>query len=98
MCYYPPVTRIGIRELRQHASRYVELVKAGEVVEVTERGKLVALLVAPNPAMTSRDRLIAAGRVIPARAALHLPKRRRVAVGQRAASRELEELREERLE
>jgi len=31
------VERVGIRELRQHASRYVERVKAGEVVEVTER-------------------------------------------------------------
>ncbi|MEI7747347.1 MAG: type II toxin-antitoxin system prevent-host-death family antitoxin, partial [Actinomycetota bacterium] len=35
--------RIGVRELRQHASRYLEIVKRGETVEVTERGNLVAL-------------------------------------------------------
>jgi prevent-host-death family protein len=97
MCYIVEMTRIGIRELRQHASRYLEQVKAGEVVEVTERGKLVALLVAPTPAATSRDRLIMSGRLIPARAALNLPKRRHVANGQRTASEELEEIRQERL-
>lgn len=36
--------RAGIRELRQNLSRYVERVKAGETVEVTERGRLVAVL------------------------------------------------------
>ena len=34
--------RIGVRQLRQHASRYLDRVKAGETVEVTERGRLVA--------------------------------------------------------
>lgn len=58
--------RIGVRELRQNASRYLALVKAGQTVEVTERGELVALLVSPTPAQTERDRLIAAGRLIPA--------------------------------
>jgi prevent-host-death family protein len=60
--------RIGIRELRQHASRYLDLVKAGETVEVTERGELVALLVPAPRADTVRDRLVAAGRLIPASA------------------------------
>ncbi len=58
--------RIGVRELRQNASRYLALVKAGETVEVTVRGELVALLVSPTPSQTERDRLIAAGRLIPA--------------------------------
>lgn len=58
--------RIGVRELRQNASRYLALVKAGETVEVTERGELVALLVSPQRSRTIRDRLIAAGRLIPA--------------------------------
>lgn len=57
--------RIGVRELRQNASRYLALVKAGETVEVTERGELVALLAPAGPARTARDRLIAAGRLIP---------------------------------
>lgn len=60
------MTRIGVRELRQNASRYLALVKAGETVEVTERGTLVALLVPPQRSDTARDRLVAAGRLIPA--------------------------------
>ncbi len=35
----------GIRELRQNLSRYIDRVKAGETIEVTERGKVVAALV-----------------------------------------------------
>lgn len=60
------MARIGVRELRQNASRYLALVKAGETVEVTERGALVALLVAPDRTRTVRERLIASGRLIPA--------------------------------
>lgn len=60
------MARIGIRELRQHASRYVALVKAGETVEITERGELVALLTSPTRSRTMRDRLVATGRLIPA--------------------------------
>lgn len=37
--------RIGIRELRQHASRYVARVARGEELEVTDRGRPVARLV-----------------------------------------------------
>lgn len=66
MCYSPVVERIGIRELRQNASRYLALVKAGETVEVTERGELIALLVPPQRSHTARDRLIATGRLLPA--------------------------------
>ena len=57
-----------MRELRQHASRYLALVKAGQTVEVTERGELVALLSPPSASMSRRARLIAAGRLIPASA------------------------------
>jgi prevent-host-death family protein len=37
--------RIGVRELRQHASRYLARVARGEVIEVTDRGRPVARLV-----------------------------------------------------
>jgi len=37
--------RIGVRELRQHASRYLARVRLGETLEVTERGRPVARLV-----------------------------------------------------
>lgn len=66
MCYIGWMDRIGIRELRQNASRYLARVKAGETVEVTDRGELVALLVPPQRSRTARDRLIAAGRLIAA--------------------------------
>lgn len=58
--------RIGVRELRQNATRYLALVKDGQTVEVTDRGSLVALLVPPQPAQQARDRLLASGRLIPA--------------------------------
>lgn len=37
--------RIGVRELRQHASRYLHRVSQGETLEVTDRGRPVARLV-----------------------------------------------------
>lgn len=37
--------RIGVRELRQHASRYLARVAAGASLEVTDRGRPVARLV-----------------------------------------------------
>ena len=67
--------RIGVRELRQNASRYLDLVKAGETVEVTERGRLVALLVPPAPATTARERLIASGQLLASSGPLQLPRR-----------------------
>jgi prevent-host-death family protein len=91
------MTRIGVRELRQHASRYLERVKAGEIVEVTERGKLVALLVSPIPAVSARDQLIASGRLVPAKSAFHLPERRQVVSGRETGTDVLTEQRQERL-
>ena len=91
------MTRIGVRELRQHASRYLEQVKAGEVVEVTERGKLVALLVSPSPAVADRDQLFASGRLVPAKGAFRLPERRKLDRGEATASEVLAELRRDRL-
>jgi prevent-host-death family protein len=91
------MTRIGVRELRQHASRYLEKVKAGEVVEVTERGKLVALLVSPTPAVAVRDQLIAFGRLVPAKSAFHLPERLKVVRGEATGTEVLTELRRDRL-
>jgi prevent-host-death family protein len=67
--------RIGVRELRQHASRYLDRVKAGETVEVTERGRLIAKLVPPDPAQDGRERLIESGRLIPSTGTLRLPRR-----------------------
>jgi prevent-host-death family protein len=54
--------RIGIRELRQHASRWVRRAAAGESFEVTDRGRPVARLVPPAPA-EGIERLRAQGRI-----------------------------------
>lgn len=70
----PGMERVGVRELRQHASRHLARVKAGETVEVTERGRLIALLVPPNAEMTARERLIASGQIAPAARPFQLPR------------------------
>jgi prevent-host-death family protein len=56
--------RIGVRELRQHASRYLARVARGEVLEITDRGRAVARMV-PIKADAWAD-LVSAGRVTPA--------------------------------
>lgn len=60
----------GIRELRNHLSRYLDRVRSGEEIVVTDRGEAVARLV-PLDEPRVLDRLIAAGLVDPA------PKRAR---------------------
>jgi prevent-host-death family protein len=57
---------IGIRELRQHASRYVRMAKEGRRVAVTERETLVAYLVPADEPASARARLEAAGAYRPA--------------------------------
>jgi prevent-host-death family protein len=59
---------VGIRELRGNLRAYLDRVRAGEEVVITERGRPVARL---GPARSKLDQLIAEGRVQPARA----PKR-----------------------
>lgn len=56
---------IGIRELRQRASKYLRAVEHGETIEVTDRGRPVALLV-PMPSANGIERLSASGRLVPA--------------------------------
>lgn len=53
--------RIGVRELRQHASRYLQRVADGEVLEVTDRGRAVARLV--PIAADAWDDLVSTGRI-----------------------------------
>lgn len=89
--------RIGVRELRQHASRYLDRVKAGETVEVTERGRLVAMLVPPEPATSARERLVASGRLIPASRPVRLPEPTPKRRGSPDTATALDELREDRL-
>ena len=88
--------RIGIRELRQHASRYLARVKAGETVEVTERGRLVALLAPPDPSASARERLVASGQLVPAAHPFRLPRRASVPVDGPDSSAVLDDLRADR--
>lgn len=54
--------RIGVRELRQHGSRWLARVEQGESFEVTDRGRPVARLV-PSPPAEGWQALVDAGRV-----------------------------------
>lgn len=60
------MTSIGVRELRQRASELLRRVEQGETIEVTDRGRPVAIL-SPPPRGTPLDRLRAVGDVEPAK-------------------------------
>jgi antitoxin (DNA-binding transcriptional repressor) of toxin-antitoxin stability system len=62
----PARHRIGIRELRQQASVYVDLAEKGYTVDITNRGRLVAQLIPVREPGSPLERLIAAGIVEPA--------------------------------
>jgi prevent-host-death family protein len=55
--------QIGVRELRQHASRYLARVARGETLQITDRGRPVAMLVPVTS--NAWDDLVAAGRILP---------------------------------
>ncbi len=58
--------RVGVRELRQNLSRYLERVRAGDSLVVTDRGREVARLV-PSAASVpaALERLLARGATMP---------------------------------
>ena len=65
---------VGVRELRQRASELLRRVEAGETIEVTDRGRPVAVL-APLPEAGPLEQLRASGEVIPAAGSLsNLPE------------------------
>ncbi len=55
-------TTVGVRELRDHLSSYLERVKSGEVVTITEHGRPIATLVSQGPSPRLLE-LAAQGRV-----------------------------------
>lgn len=59
------MTSVGVRELRQRASELLRQVERGETVQITDRGRPVALL-SPIPNGNELDRLRAAGQTTPA--------------------------------
>jgi len=87
------MTRIGIRELRQRASEYLRRVEAGETIEVTDRGRPVALLT-PIPEVPPLERLRASGDLHEGKGDLDdLPLPLELTPGQEAPSSVLERLR-----
>lgn len=59
---------VGVRELRDNLSRYLDRVRGGEEVVVTDRGHAIARVL-PIAGERALDRLIADGTVTPARRA-----------------------------
>ena len=60
---------VGIRELRQRASELLRRVEGGESIQITDRGRPVAVI-APLPEGTALDRLRASGDIEPAQGEL----------------------------
>jgi prevent-host-death family protein len=87
------MTSVGVRELRQRASELLRLVEAGETIEVTDRGRPVAVL-APLPDVSALERLRAAGDISAAAGSVDdLPAPMPVEPGQPLPSQVLADLR-----
>jgi prevent-host-death family protein len=69
------MAEVGIRELRNNLSRYLERIQQGEEVVVTDRGRAIARVL-PMSGERTIDRLIREGKVTPASTReRRLPKR-----------------------
>ncbi|BBZ49331.1 type II toxin-antitoxin system Phd/YefM family antitoxin [Mycobacterium heidelbergense] len=56
------MTAVGVRELRQRASELLRRVEAGETIEITDRGRPVALL-SPMPEAGPYGQMLASGEI-----------------------------------
>lgn len=73
---------VGVRELKNHLSEYLDRVAVGADIVVTEHGRPVARLTALDSGDERLSRLIAAGALLPpADARRHRPRRRITASG-----------------
>lgn len=87
------MTSVGVRELRQRASELLRRVEAGEIIEVTDHGRPVALL-SPIPSGGALERLRSSGELEAAQGGLDdLPEPLPLASGQEAPSAVLARLR-----
>ena len=87
---------VGVRELRQNLSRYLDRVKDGERLIVTERNLPVAVL-EPMSEQGELERLIAAGLVTaPTRSTHELPPPIKLPGDPYAGTKALDEVRGER--
>jgi prevent-host-death family protein len=84
---------VGVRELRQRASELLRRVQAGETIEITDRGRPVALL-GPIPEAGALAQLEAAGDLVRGRQRLEeLPPPLPLEPGHEPPSKVLERLR-----
>lgn len=104
--HHPPVphlsgpgsSRVGVRELRQNLSVYLDRVKRGESLTVTERGQIVAVLSPLARDLSPLERLLAERRARPATRSLRdLPPPRAGRADEPASEDIIAELREDRL-
>lgn len=87
---------VGVRELRQNLSRYLDRVKNGERLVVTERNRPVAVL-EPISEQGELERLIAAGLVRPPTRSTHdLPPPTKLPGDPYAGTKALDEIRGDR--
>ncbi|MGA3147747.1 MAG: type II toxin-antitoxin system prevent-host-death family antitoxin [Acidimicrobiales bacterium] len=63
------MTSVGVRELRQRASELLRLVEQGETVEITDRGRPVAMLT-PLPEGSPLEQMRSSGEIDSASAGL----------------------------
>jgi prevent-host-death family protein len=99
MCYMQRrhLGTVGVRELRQNLSIYLDRVKKGEALTVTEHGAAVAILRPLPSAPTVLARLVAEGRATPPTRSLRdLPRPLNVKL-EKPLSDILAEMRDERL-
>lgn len=55
-------TEVGIRDLKSHLSKYLRMVKKGQSITITERGKPIAQIIPKDVPIRDRiDRLVEAG-------------------------------------
>jgi len=69
------MTDVGVRELKQHLSEYLDRAQRGELVRVTDRGRPKALL-GPLPGLARIEEGVAGGWIAPASGARLAPVRR----------------------
>lgn len=70
ICYM--TDRVGVRELRQELSRCLRRVARGETLEVTDRGRPVAVLAPLPEPLSPLARLLAEGRAVKPRRLVEL--------------------------
>jgi len=77
-----PASTVGVRDLKNQLTSYLDRVRAGEEITVTEHGRPIARLIAVGADIDHMAELVAAGIVVPATSSQRrLPTRKVKVVG-----------------